>query len=209
MSRADDIAALVARHLAFDSAAPEDSLPLAVPPFGADEIAAAIDTLLGGWLTMGAQCRAFEAAWAEAVGVRHSVVVNSGSSALLVLLSALVETGRLSRGDEVVVPAVGWSTSLFAVAQAGLRPVLMDVSIDTLCLEGHFDKPVLAVHLLGQASGATSPMLIEDACGAHGAQVGDRTVGSIGIGGAFSFFFSHHLSTIEGGIAAKSAARIS
>jgi len=200
VSRSDDIAELVARHLALETSAPVDALPLAVPPFGAAEIEAAIDTLLSGWLTMGSRCRAFETAWAEAVGVRHSICVNSGSSALLVLLSALVETGRLHRGDEVLIPAVGWSTSLFSVSQAGLTPVLVDVDPDSLCLEGTFERPILAIHLLGQPSRATSPVLIEDACGAHGAKVGAQTVGSLGVGGAFSFFFSHHLSTIEGGM---------
>jgi len=200
VSRSDDIAELVARHLALDSTAPTDSLPLAVPPFGAEEIAAGIETLLSGWLTMGKQCRAFEAAWSEEVGVRHSICVNSGSSALLVLLSALVQTGRLEPGDEVLLPAVGWSTSLFSVAQAGLKPVLMDVDPDTLCLEGEHDRTVMALHMLGQPSQATGPVVIEDACGAHGARIGSRSVGSIGVGGAFSFFFSHHLSTIEGGM---------
>lgn len=200
MSRAEEIAALVSRHLALDTTAPPNRLPLAVPPFGAEEITAAIETLLSGWLTMGVQCQAFEKAWSELVGVQHSVCVNSGSSALLVLFSALVETGRLRRGDEVIIPAVGWSTSLFAVAQAGLVPVLVDVDADSLCLEGAYDRPVLALHMLGQPSRARGPLIIEDACGAHGAKIGEKTVGSVGVGGAFSFFFSHHLSTIEGGM---------
>jgi CDP-6-deoxy-D-xylo-4-hexulose-3-dehydrase len=198
MSRKADIDALVARYLEIET--PSDGLPLAVSPIGAEEIAASIDTLLSGWLTMGRQVSAFESAWAEAIGTRHSICVNSGSSALLVMLSALVETGVLQRGDEVIVPAVGWSTSLFTVAQAGLVPVLVDVAEDSLCLEGEWDRPVMALHLLGCPSRATGPVIIEDACGAHGAQIGGKRVGSIGAAGAFSFFFSHHLSTIEGGM---------
>jgi len=200
MSRADEIAQLVAKHLTLDTACPPGRLPLAVPPFGATEVEAAIDTLLSGWLTMGKQCRSFEEAWAEAVGVRHAILVNSGSSALLVMLGALIETGVLQRGDEVIVPAVGWSTSLFSVAQVGLVPVLKDVDPDSLCLEGEHDRPVLALHLLGCPSQAKGPVVIEDACAAHGAKIGDRNVGSIGVAGAFSFFFSHHLSTVEGGM---------
>ena len=146
MSQGDEIAELVARHFKMD--APETGLPLAVSPIGPEEIAAGIETLLSGWLTMGRRVQDFEAAWAEAVGTRHAVCVNSGSSALLVMLSALVETGQLKRGDEVIVPAVGWSTSLFTVAQAGLKPVLVDVGEDSLVLEGEWDRPVLAVHLL-------------------------------------------------------------
>ena len=108
MSRSEEIAGLVARHFQMDGS--DVGLPLAVSPIGADEIAAGIDTLLSGWLTMGQRVRDFEAAWASAVGTQHAVCVNSGSSALLVMLTALVETGMLSRGDEVIVPAVGWST---------------------------------------------------------------------------------------------------
>ena len=198
MSQGDEIAELVARHFKMD--APETGLPLAVSPIGPEEIAAGIETLLSGWLSMGRRVQDFVAAWAEAVGTRHAVCVNSGSSALLVMLSALVETGQLKRGDEVIVPAVGWSTSLFTVAQAGLKPVLVDVGEDSLVLEGEWNRPVLAVHLLGCPSRATGPMIIEDACGAHGAAIGDKRCGSLGVASAFSFFFSHHLSTIEGGM---------
>ena len=198
MSREKAIEQLVAQYFSMDE--PDEGLPLAVSPIGEPEIRAAIDTLLSGWLTMGKQVRAFEQAWAEAVGTQHAVCVNSGSSALLVMLTALIEAGELSRGQEVIVPAVGWSTSLFTVAQAGLRPVLVDVGEDSLCLEGEWDRPVLAVHLLGCPSRATGPLIIEDACGAHGAQIGDQMCGAVGVASAFSFFFSHHLSTIEGGM---------
>jgi CDP-6-deoxy-D-xylo-4-hexulose-3-dehydrase len=198
MNRSDAIAQLVAQYFSMDEQS--SGLPLAVSPIQGEEIAAAIDTLLSGWLTMGKKVLAFEAAWAEAVGTKHAVCVNSGSSALLVMLTALIEAGVLSRGQEVIVPAVGWSTSLFTVAQAGLKPVLVDVGPDSLCLEGEWDRPVLAVHLLGCPSRATGPVIIEDACGAHGARIGEQTCGSIGVASAFSFFFSHHLSTIEGGM---------
>ena len=198
MSRKEAIDALVDQYFRMDSAS--EGLPLAVSPIGKAEISAAIDTLLSGWLTMGSRVKDFESAWADAVGTRHAVCVNSGSSALLVMLSALVETGILARGDEVIVPAVGWSTSLFTVAQAGLKPVLVDVGEDSLVLEGDWDRPVLAVHLLGCPSRATGPVIVEDACGAHGAAIGEQRCGSIGVASAFSFFFSHHLSTIEGGM---------
>jgi CDP-6-deoxy-D-xylo-4-hexulose-3-dehydrase len=198
MNRSDAIAQLVTQYFSMDE--PSGGLPLAVSPIEGEEIAAAIDTLLSGWLTMGKKVLAFEQAWAEAVGTKHAVCVNSGSSALLVMLTALIESGVLARGQEVIVPAVGWSTSLFTVAQAGLKPVLVDVGSDSLCLEGDWDRPVLAVHLLGCPSRATGPVIIEDACGAHGARIGDQTCGSIGVASAFSFFFSHHLSTIEGGM---------
>jgi CDP-6-deoxy-D-xylo-4-hexulose-3-dehydrase len=193
--------ALLERFADFDPnrAAPADTLPLAVPPFGREELAAVMGCVLDGWLTMGAEVRSFEAEWSEWVGAKHTIMVNSGSSALLVMLSALIETGRLQRGDEVVVPAVGWSTSLFSIAQAGLTPVVVDVDRHSLGLEGHFDRPVLALHLLGSPCRATSPLLLEDACGAHGATIDGVKVGARGVAGTFSFFFSHHITTGEGG----------
>ncbi|MBL8618341.1 MAG: DegT/DnrJ/EryC1/StrS family aminotransferase [Deltaproteobacteria bacterium] len=200
-ARAAAIAALVEQFgaLDVDAPAPADSLPLALAPFGKEEVAEAISALLEGQLTMGPRVAAFERAWADYIGVQHAVAVNSGSSALLVMLAGLIELGRLQRGQRVIVPAVGWSTSLFSVAQAGLVPVLADVDPDSLGLEGDFDDPVLAVHLLGCPSRARSPLLLEDACGAHGAEVDGRRVGGRGAAGAFSFFFSHHISTVEGG----------
>jgi len=205
--RDGDIRRLIADHLTLDPdrAHPADSLPLAVPSFGAAEVAEAIDALLSGWVTMGPRVRAFEAAWAELVGTEHAVMVNSGSSALLVMLTALVETGVLEPDAEVLVPAVGWSTSLFTIAQAGLTPVLVDVEPDTLCIGGARDRPVLAVHLLGCPARVTTPLLIEDACAAHGARLDGQMVGSLGIAGAFSFFFSHHITTGEGGMITTSS----
>ena len=204
------IDALVAEHFPMDPSAapPADRLPLALPTFGAAEVAEAIDSLLSGWVTMGAKVRAFEERFAAWVGAEHAVMVNSGSSALLVMLSALVEQGRLRPGQEVLVPAVGWSTSLFSVHQAGLSPVLVDVDPDSLCLEGALDRPALLVHLLGQPSAATGPLILEDACAAHGATLHGARVGSRGHAGCFSFFFSHHMTTIEGGMVVTSDARL-
>ncbi len=201
--RAAAIAALLDAHLAVDPATPPapGTLPLALPGFGRAEVAEAIAALLDGWLTMGPRVFAFERAWADEVGARHAVMVNSGSSALLVMLTALIETGRLAPGDPVVVPAVGWSTSLSSVLRAGLRPVLVDVHPRTLCVEGDHDEAVLALHLLGQPSRARSGrLLLEDACAAHGAEVDGVKVGARGVAGAFSFFFSHHITTGEGGM---------
>lgn len=186
-------------------------IPLVVPPYGADEVLAALDSLLSTRVTMGEKVRAFEAAWAGYCGRSQGVMVNSGSSANLLMLAALVEIGRLNPGDEVLVPAVSWSTSLFPVWQAGLVPVMVDVHPETLCADpasvraaaGPRTKAILAVHLLGQAADMDAfdgLMVLEDACGAHGATYKGRRVGGIGDAAAFSFFFSHHITTIEGGI---------
>ena len=199
--RQQAISTLLDQHFTLDPTqpAPADGLPLALPSFGREEVAEAMLALLEGQLTMGKRVAAFERAWAAAVGVREAVAVNSGSSALLVMLEGLIELGRLQRGQRVIVPAVGWSTSLFSVVQAGLQAHVVDVDPDSLGVEGDFDDPVLAVHLLGCPARARSPLLLEDACGAHGATVGGVKVGARGVAGAFSFFFSHHISTIEGG----------
>lgn len=209
-----DLAALVRAEMpglpveAHDAA---EGLPLTVVGFGADEVIAALDCMIRTHVTMGAQVLAFEAAWAARCGKRHGVMVNSGSSANLVMLAGLVETGRLSPGDEVIVPAVGWSTTLFPVAQAGLVPVVVDVDPATLNVDpaaaraarGPRTRAVLAVHLLGQPAALDAfedLLVLEDACGAHGARLGGREIGGIGHAATFSFFFSHHITTVEGGI---------
>lgn len=183
--------------------------PLVVPGYGAEEVLGALEALLSTRVTMGERVRAFEAAWAARCGRRHGVMVNSGSSANLLVFAALIETGRLAVGDEVVVPAVTWSTSLFPVLQVGLRPVLADVSPQSLGLDCATvqrsrtprTRAALAVHLLGQPCETDLDVLvIEDACGAHGARAHGRPVGSLGHAATFSFFFSHHITTIEGGI---------
>lgn len=190
---------------------PAFGLPLVVSPYGADEVVACLEVLLSTRVTMGERVRAFESAWASYCGRSHGVMVNSGSSANLLMLAALVETGQLSLGDEILVPAVTWSTSLFPVFQAGLVPVMVDVDPETLCADpasvraaaGPRTKGILAVHLLGQPADMDAfdgLMVLEDACGAHGAVYRGRRVGGIGTAAAFSFFFSHHITTIEGGM---------
>ena len=187
-----------------------EGIPLSVVGYGAEEVAATLDVLLSTHVTMGQKVRAFEGVWAARCRRKHGVMCNSGSSANLLLLAALVETGRLAVGDEVIVPAVAWSTSLFPIHQVGLVPVLADVDPVTLGLSvATVDavrtprtRAVLAVHLLGQPCATDFPdlLVLEDACAAHGAAVGARPVGALGHAATFSFFFSHHISTIEGGI---------
>jgi CDP-6-deoxy-D-xylo-4-hexulose-3-dehydrase len=188
-------------------------MPLQVVGFGAEEVIAATEAMLSTRVTMGSEVLRFERAFADWVGARYGVMVNSGSSANLLLFSALVATGRLEVGDEVLVPAVGWSTTLFPVVQAGLVAVLVDVDAATLCLDasaaaaalGPRTRAAFPVHLLG-CSAPIAPLealgltVLEDACGAHGAEIGGRRVGGFGLAGTFSFFFSHHMTTVEGGI---------
>ena len=191
-----------------------------MPSYGADEVNEAIDSLLSTRVTMGDKVRRFERLWAEYLGVAEAVMVNSGSSANLVAVSALVNPGfprPLAPGDEVIVPAVAWSTTYFPLVNAGLVPVLVDIDLDTFTIDpeaaaravGPRTRAMLIVHLLGNACdmralGALAERhglaVLEDACEAHGARFEGKAVGTFGAFGTFSFYFSHHISTIEGGM---------
>jgi CDP-6-deoxy-D-xylo-4-hexulose-3-dehydrase len=212
----EELHALVAQRMVGLPEEKHDSalgLPLQVTPFGALEVNAMLDVLLSTWVTMGKEVAAFEEEWAQWCGTEHAVMVNSGSSANLIALATLVQTGVLVEGDEVLVPAVAWSTSLFPVAQLGLVPVLVDVCPERLGMDpvaakaamGPRTKAAMVVHLLGmpadiEAIEALGLIIIEDSCAAHGAQIGANKVGSMGRLGTFSFFFSHHITTVEGGM---------
>lgn len=200
---------------------PEYSFPLVDSSYDNQEILRCIETLLSGQLTMGQRVLEFERAFAAHLGVPYAVMVNSGSSANLLAVSASINplrARRLSIGDYVAVPAVCWSTSLWPLVQLGLRPVLVDVDPDTLNLS--MDslrsamarlpiKAVMMVHVLGNSTdlGALLEivereglLLIEDTCESLGSRFNGEALGSLGDFGTFSFYFSHHMTTIEGGM---------
>lgn len=194
----------------------ERSWPLALNTLGADEIIAAVDVLLSGQITMGKCVAEFEKTWSAYLGVEHSVMVNSGSSANLLAMSAFASEG-LRPGDEVIVPAVTWPTSVFPIAQVGAVPVLVDVDLETLTLTPDIIRQALSpktraivpVHLLGNPCDMPEIQniarqhnlwVMEDCCEAHGARIGDRAVGTFGELSTFSYYFSHHMTTIEGGM---------
>lgn len=185
-------------------------IPLNVPTYGREEIDEAIDSLESGWVTMGAKVKRFEEMWAEYIGTEYAVMTNSGSSANLLALSCL----GLQPGDEVITPALTWATTVFPIAQVGAVPVLVDVELDTYNISPEAveqaitprTKVIMPVHLLGNPMDIDSLdsrfdlKIIEDACEAHGATLDGWKVGSFGDLGTFSFFFSHHISTVEGGM---------
>ena len=220
---AAQIRTLVAQYFAETVPAPTPGgprLPLHVSSYGADEVNEALDCLLSTRVTMGDKVRRFEALWAEYLGVREAVMVNSGSSANLVAAAALVNPAfprRLVPGDEVIVPAVAWSTTYFPLVNVGLVPVLVDVDLDTFTIDpeaaaaavGPRTRALMPVHLLGNACDMRALealaahhelVMVEDTCEAHGARFEGRFVGTFGAMGTFSFYFSHHISTIEGGM---------
>lgn len=193
--------------------------PLATSSWDAAERAALQRVIDGDRFTMGAEVAAFEADFARFAGCRFAVMVNSGSSANLAMVAALRYTAnpdlRLMPGDEVIVPAVSWSTSFFPLHQYGLHLKFVDIDRETLNYDltalagavGARTRAVLAVNLLGNPNDFDAiraiigqRILIEDNCEAMGATFGGRQAGTFGVMGSFSTFFSHHISTMEGGL---------
>jgi CDP-6-deoxy-D-xylo-4-hexulose-3-dehydrase len=196
-------------------------IPLSVPPFDWEEVAEAVDVLLSTYVTMGEKVRKFEELFANYLGSKEAIMVNSGSSANLLVLNILsnpiLGDNAIKPGDEVLVPAVAWSTSIFPIINIGAVPVLVDVDLETLSIveeeleEGVSDKTkaIMVVHLLGFPCNMEKILniarkfklfVIEDSCEAHGAEWNGRKVGTFGDMGTFSFYFSHHITTIEGGM---------
>jgi len=198
----------------------EKSFPLIASSIFSEEILAAVDSVLNGQLTMATNVREFERAFATYVGAPFAVMCNSGSSANLLALAALtnhMRSKKLSIGDEVLIPAVCWSTSLWPIIQMGLVPVFVDVDVDTMNvnlddLEARItDKTrgVLAVHVLGnmcdmdrlaKICAEHGLLLVEDTCESLGSTYGGKYVGTFGAFGSYSFYFSHHITTGEGGM---------
>ncbi|MBY0513370.1 MAG: aminotransferase class I/II-fold pyridoxal phosphate-dependent enzyme, partial [Gemmataceae bacterium] len=165
-------------------------------------------------LTQGKNVRAFEEEWSRWLGVQYSVFVNSGSSANLVTLAALRELH--GTGGEVVVPSITWVSDISAVLHAGFEPVFVDIDPRTLGMDNAEvlrkitprTRAAFLTHVLGY-NALSQPLLdelkakkiplIEDVCESHGATFGGRRLGSIGWASNFSFYYAHHMSTIEGG----------
>lgn len=183
-----------------------------------NELRAIQDVIDSNMYTMGQRVSAYEEAFARKFGSRHAVMVNSGSSANLAAIAALVYSGRIHAGDEAVVPAVSWSTTYFPLCQFGLKLVFVDVDADTFCMSvsqlkqavTEKTKLVVAVNLLGNASEfreiqeickSAGAVLMEDNCEAMGAVYEGKQLGTIGMIGTYSTFFAHHMCTMEGGMA--------
>lgn len=191
--------------------------PLGYCTWGADEILAVIDCLCNQQTTMWTKCEAFEEQFARYIGSKYAVMVNSGSSADLVLMLAARELGLLKRSDEILIPAVTWPTQVWSAMEAGFNVKLVDVNVSSLNTSAALleraitskTRAVFLVHLMGSPCEMQSIrelcerhnlMIFEDCCEALGASFEDRKVGSFGVAGTFSFFASHHISTMEGGM---------
>lgn len=207
------------------SGADRYKVPLNQNTLGDVELEGVQRVLASGRFTMGPVCAAFEEEFAAYLGESNAVMVNSGSSANLLAFFCLANPlfqapsgyRRWQPGAEVIVPAVTWSTTIWPIVQAGGVPVLVDSDPETLQMrpeavrEAIADRTVAicAVHILGNAAPIQELtaiaqehglFVIEDTCEALGVRTHDRYVGTFGLIGTFSFFFSHHMTTIEGGM---------
>ncbi|MDO8607458.1 MAG: DegT/DnrJ/EryC1/StrS family aminotransferase [Phaeospirillum sp.] len=192
---------------------------LAAPSWGPEEEAAAKAVIDSGFYTMGAHVKAFEEEFAAYHGVKHGIMVNSGSSANLIAVAALAYKAErpLQRGDEVIVPVISWATTYHPLQQYGLRLRFVDVDLQTLNIDvAQLEKAltpktraIVAVSILGNPAAldvmrafadAHGLYLLEDNCESMDAELNGRKCGTFGHLNTFSFFFSHHISTMEGGM---------
>jgi CDP-6-deoxy-D-xylo-4-hexulose-3-dehydrase len=165
-------------------------------------------------LTNGLKVREFEDMWSKWLGTKHSVMVNSGASGNFLSIALVKELYGIG---EVIVPPLGWVSDISSVVQLGMTPVFVDISMDNLSITAENiekaitpqTKAIVLVHCLGfnainekilEISKKYNLVLIEDCCEAHGATFKGQKVGSFGDISIFSFYFGHHITTIEGGM---------
>ena len=185
--------------------------------WGTEEFDAIQRVIASGRFSMGDEVKQYEEAFAEKFGTKYAVMVSSGSAANLLAAAALVYSGRLKRGDEVLVPAVSWSTTYFPLYQMGLKLRFVDIDMHTLNMDLEEveravtpdTKMLFAVNLLGNPNDFVrlqeicdrhGILLAEDNCESLGAVYCGRQCGTIGLFGTYSTFYSHHLCTMEGGV---------
>jgi CDP-6-deoxy-D-xylo-4-hexulose-3-dehydrase len=165
-------------------------------------------------LTNGLKVREFEDIWSKWLGIKHSIMVNSGASGNFLSIALVKELYGIG---EVIVPPLGWVSDISSVVQLGMTPVFVDISMDNLSITAENiekaitpqTKAIVLVHCLGlnainekilEISKKYNLVLIEDCCEAHGATFKGQKVGSFGDISIFSFYFGHHITTIEGGM---------
>ncbi len=192
---------------------------LAAPSWGPEEIKAIERVVDSGMFTMGENVARFEEQFAKYFGMKYGVMVNSGSSANLVAVASLFykKDRPLQRGDEVIVPAISWATTYHPLHQYGLKCKFIDVQLDTLNIDveqiekaiGPRTRMIVAVSILGNPAAVDVMRKIadkhglyfmEDNCESMDAEIAGRKTGTFGHLNTYSFFFSHHISTMEGGI---------
>ena len=195
--------------------------PLSVDTWDKKEFSAIIDVLKSKFVTQGKNVKKFEKKYSHYIGTNYSVMVNSGSSANLLMIAALFYTKdkkkKLKRGDEVIVPAIGWSTTYSPLQQYGLKLKFVDVDLETLNFDIHQltqainkkTRLILAVNVCGNSNEfnkilklikSKKIILIEDNCESLGSEYKNKKTGTFGLMSSSSFYYSHHISTVEGGM---------
>jgi CDP-4-dehydro-6-deoxyglucose reductase, E1 len=192
---------------------------LAESSWGPEEIEALHKVIDGGRFTMGESVKRFEEDFAKKFGVKHALMTSSGSTANLVGIASLFfkKDRPLQRGDEVIVPSISWATTFYPLQQYGLKLKFLDVELETLNMDvSQLEKAltpktrmVVGVSILGNPCALDAIrvfcdrhnlIFFEDNCESMGAELNGKSCGTFGDIGTFSSFFSHHISTMEGGI---------
>ena len=198
----------------------EKKYPLLEDGFTEKDIIKGIEVLLTKKITMSSITKKFEYEFGKFIGSKYCLMVNSGSSANLLAAFALVnplKKNKLKIGDEFIIPSLCWSTSLWPFVQAGLKPKFIDVDIDNYCLDYNLInnnyykncKAIVNIHILGNCSNIEKIRnysknknihLIEDTCEALGSKYNSNYLGTFGDFGTFSFYYSHQITSGEGGM---------
>ncbi len=194
--------------------------PLIDNPFETSDLMSGINVLLKGKITMSKITNNFEKKFAKYVGSKYALMVNSGSSANLLSFFALINPKnkkRLKKNDECLIPALCWSTSLWPIIQAGLKPKFVDVDVKTMNVNledlkkkiNKKTKAFLAVHILGNSTNMQELIeicnkkkitLVEDTCESLGSKFKQKSLGTFGRFGTYSFYPSHQITSGEGGM---------
>ena len=204
----------------FHSKKTDKKIKLHEPTFGVEEIFNFTKQLITTNVTMGKQVESFEKNICDKFGFRYAVSSNSGSSANLLMISALMSnlySKRLKKNDEIIVPALAWSTSIFPLTQYGLKPVFVDCDLKTMNIDinqvkkaiSKKTKGILIIPIYGNPCEMNEItkickkkglVLLEDTCESMGAKYNNKFLGGFGLASSFSFYFSHHITCLEGGI---------
>jgi len=194
--------------------------PLLSDAFNKKDIKCGINVIKSKFITMSKVTRRFEKKFANKVGSKFALMTNSGSSANLLAISAIVNPmfkRNLKSGDEVLIPSVCWSTSLWPIIQNNLKPVFVDVEMDTFNISiDHLKKKItkktkaiMCVHILGTSTNMQNIkklaklhklLIIEDTCESLGAKFNNKCLGTFGEFGTYSFYYSHQITSGEGGM---------
>ncbi len=194
--------------------------PLIENPYSNSDIRKGINVLKSKQLTLSNETKKFEKNFTTKLKSKYSLMVNSGSSANLLALQCLINPYRkkkLKKGDEIIIPTLCWSTSLWPIIQSNLKPVFVDVNSETLNIDeaqiknkiNKKTKAILLVHVLGNSCDMDQIMkikkkynliLIEDTCESLGSKYKNKYLGTFGEFSSFSFYSSHQISSGEGGM---------